>query len=440
MTASAPKLLTIAYACAPQRGSEWGLGWNFARELARTQPVWVITHKENQPLIEPYLAANPTEHPIHFEYVTMPHWVNWIGAMGYMLFNVQYYLWIYASARAARRLHERHRFDIVQHISLMRWWMPSPGATLARQGVKFIFGPVGGGELMPRQFRKGVSLTARLGECVRHVAVKFWSFDPMLKRTIRGASVVLASTPQTAHRLEAFGPRKLLTINGGIMSAADLIDAGRAHRAALPARRPFRFVSSGGLSYFRGVDLALRAFARANLPDAEYVHASDGPDRPRLEALAVELGIADRVKFLGDAPHAENVKVVATADVYVHTVLRDSMGLMPEAMAMGIPVLTLDHNTMAVMVNEQVGHKIAIDDQSTPQQVIDALAEWMARWHEDSGERRRLGEAGVSHSKQFTATGRLREYRACHAIALAERAPVKDLRRASVPPETPVSM
>lgn len=410
------KLLAIAYSCAPMRGSEWGLGWNFAAEFAQEQPVWVITHTENRAAIEAYLSKHPTPFPIHFEFVSLPTWLHRVLSHGYTLFNIQYYLWTLLAARAARRLHKQLGFDIVQHISLMRWWMPSPGTTLAKRGVRFVFGPVGGGELMPRRFRTGIGVKARCRELIRKVAVTCWGFDPLLRRSIRQASVVLASTPETARHLARFKPKSILTVTGGVMSGPEVIESARTHRASLPTNRPFRFVSSGGLSYYRGVDLALRAFARANLPEAEYVHTSDGPDRPRLEALAHDLGIASRVKFLGDHPHAENVRTVATADVYVHTVLRDSMGLIPDALALGIPVLTLDHNTMAVMVNESVGHKVPMDESATPELVIQELSEYMRRWHDDRAEREALGVAAVEFSQQFTRQGRMKAYREYHLL------------------------
>ena len=144
---AAPRVLIIAYACAPSRGSEWGLSWNLVRAMAESQTVWVITHAENRRDIETHLAAvrageaaRPA-HSIHVSYVTMPDWVNWIGSLGYACFNVQYYFWQFAVARAARRLHDDVRFDVVQHLSLMRWWnTATPGSTVPGGGARSMTG------------------------------------------------------------------------------------------------------------------------------------------------------------------------------------------------------------------------------------------------------------------------------------------------------------
>jgi glycosyltransferase involved in cell wall biosynthesis len=413
-----PRLLLIAYACAPHRGSEWGLSWNFARELAKTQPVSVITHEENRKETDAHLAANPPEHPIEVCYVTLPRWVNWLGARGYALFNVQYYFWQHAAARAARRMHTIKPFDIVHHVSLVRWWMPTAAAALAARkgeaGAQFIFGPVGGGEPMPKNFSGSISLRNRLSEWTRRFAVGLWSFDPALRRCVRRASLVLACTPHAATRLARFRPQRLEMAAAAVTSAPAILEQARAHRATKQPGQRFRVMSSGGLSYYRGVDLCLRAFAKAGLADAEYVHASDGPDRPRLEALAVSLGIADRVRFLGDQPHAENVKAVATADVYVHAVLRDSQGLIPDAMWLGIPVLTLDHNTMSLLVDDSSGHKVPMDANATPDRIVDEMARLLRQWHDDAALRERLGRAAMTRAEQFTPAGRTAIFRAMY--------------------------
>jgi hypothetical protein len=37
------KILISAYSCEPGMGSEPGVGWNIAREVAKYHEVWVLT-------------------------------------------------------------------------------------------------------------------------------------------------------------------------------------------------------------------------------------------------------------------------------------------------------------------------------------------------------------------------------------------------------------
>jgi glycosyltransferase involved in cell wall biosynthesis len=52
--------------------------------------------------------------------------------------------------------------------------------------------------------------------------------------------------------------------------------------------------------------------------DIQFVVVGDGPSRKRMEALSVEMGLADYVTFLGRAPDDELFSVLSTADVCVN--------------------------------------------------------------------------------------------------------------------------
>jgi len=79
--------------------------------------------------------------------------------------------------------------------------------------------------------------------------------------------------------------------------------------------------------------------AIANVPDAVFALAGDGPDRGALEALARRLGIADRVRFLGrrdDIP-----QLLAACDVFALPSLYEGSSLaVLEAMAAGAPIVS----------------------------------------------------------------------------------------------------
>jgi hypothetical protein len=46
------KVLMSAYACDPDRGSEPGIGWNTALEMARRHDVWLMTARESRSRID----------------------------------------------------------------------------------------------------------------------------------------------------------------------------------------------------------------------------------------------------------------------------------------------------------------------------------------------------------------------------------------------------
>ena len=69
------KILLSAYACEPGRGSEQGVGWNWARQMAKEHEVWVVTRANNRMPIETALAWDPLPNA-HFVYYDLPRWAR----------------------------------------------------------------------------------------------------------------------------------------------------------------------------------------------------------------------------------------------------------------------------------------------------------------------------------------------------------------------------
>lgn len=92
---------------------------------------------------------------------------------------------------------------------------------------------------------------------------------------------------------------------------------------------------------YKGVDVTIRALPQIArvFPEVKYLVIGRGDDRPRLERLAQELGIADRVVFAGFVPTEDLPDYYRVADAYIMP-SREGFGIVYlEAMASGIPVL-----------------------------------------------------------------------------------------------------
>lgn len=156
------RILLSAYSCEPHRGSEPGLGWNTAVELARNHDVWVITKERHRKAIEQELTKRPLER-VHFVYHDLPAPIRWLSRDGF-LGQIHYYLWQYGVYPAARRLCREIRFDVAYHATFGRFWSPSLFALLP---VPFVWGGVGGGEVVSRGMRSCLKWKDRLRECAR---------------------------------------------------------------------------------------------------------------------------------------------------------------------------------------------------------------------------------------------------------------------------------
>jgi glycosyltransferase involved in cell wall biosynthesis len=97
-------------------------------------------------------------------------------------------------------------------------------------------------------------------------------------------------------------------------------------------------VFAGRLTPAKDLGVLLRALAE--VPEATLTLVGDGAERAPLEALAAQLGLERRVRFLGARPRAEVLGLMAAADAVVLTSAWENFphGLV-EALAMGTPVV-----------------------------------------------------------------------------------------------------
>jgi glycosyltransferase involved in cell wall biosynthesis len=380
------KLLVSAYACEPGQGSEPGLGWKMPREMAQRHDVWVITRSNNRHAIELELAQRPVSN-LHFHYFDLPHWARWWKRRqrGVQLY---YYFWQVGAYLVARRLCHSVRFDIVQHVTFVKYWAPSFMALLP---MPFIWGPVGGGESAPRAFLRDFGWRGRMYELIRAVARALGEYDPFVRLSARRSALALATTEQTAERLRTLGASDVRVFSESGISDMELEELSQYRKTEV---QPVRFISIGRLLHWKGFHLGIRAFARLDGLGAEYWILGDGPERRRLEALAEELGIADRVRFWGNVPRLEAFRRLGQCTALIHPSLHDSGGMVClEAMASGRPVVCLDLGGPSMQVTEQSGFKVPALD---PDQAIRDIAAAMSSLARDPDRRARMGIAARS--------------------------------------------
>jgi len=93
---------------------------------------------------------------------------------------------------------------------------------------------------------------------------------------------------------------------------------------------------------YKGHDQVIRTLTRvvSNHPEVMYLIVGDGDDRARLEALAVELGVAEKVEFVGYIDAEQLPDYFRLADVFVMPSTGEGFGIVfLEAMASGIAVI-----------------------------------------------------------------------------------------------------
>ena len=115
---------------------------------------------------------------------------------------------------------------------------------------------------------------------------------------------------------------------------------------------------AGGLVPEKGVDLLLEAAASSVVGDWSLLIAGEGSERERLQSMAVDLGLGERVKFVGRMPSAQMPDFYRSLDALAlpsRTMpnWKEQFGrVLVEAMACGVPVLGSDSGEIPHVIGD----------------------------------------------------------------------------------------
>ncbi len=196
---------------------------------------------------------------------------------------------------------------------------------------------------------------------------------PALGKLIELGHYNFAASKEIADVAESLGPTiEVEVLVNGVDTAIF-----RPGTAALPRTNgrlrlavPRRLFAKNGVEYFVRALPAIVAEA-----DVEAIVIGDGPERAKLENLARELAVGDRIRFLGALPHAEMPALLRSADLAVFPSLVEATSVAAlECMSCGLPVAASAVGGLPQIVDDAVGGLFAPADPAALAARVLALA------------------------------------------------------------------
>jgi glycosyltransferase involved in cell wall biosynthesis len=276
---------------------------------------------------------------------------------------------------------------------------PKAPSFLSGLGVPVIIGPMNGGMDYPAAFRTSESLFTRITVAVGRASAN--GINQIVPGK-KNAKILLVANPRTRQALPSCVQGEVVEIpeNGVDLClwtlpfeypAPSQLESKdqRNYRDQIKSTAP-RFLFVGRLVDWKRLDFVLHALVR--LPDAQLEVIGDGAMRATWTELAEQLGIAQRVQFIGWLPQPDCVDHLHRATALVLPSIYECGGaVVLEAMATGIPAIATNWGGPAEYIDESCGILV---DPTSAETIVDGFTVAMQKLAGDPELRVRLGQAG----------------------------------------------
>ncbi len=320
--------------------------------------------------------------------------------------NSDYKVSYYAYGQALKAFQE-FQPDII-HVHTMAL----AGAALLKIAKKYHVPIVATNHLMPENVLMslpGAIMNSKL------VITQFWRAIVRFHNKFLAVSVPTesAAVPLREHHLK----RPLVAISNGVnihtYKPGSTTRPDNLHRFDLP---PHYFLYLGRVNAEKRIDMLIKSFALTHPIDLHLVIAGTGNRSTALEHLASELGILDKVHFVGRVTDDEKIALYQHAEFFAITSPAELQSIVTlEAAASGLPIIAVDIVALKELChNGKNGFLVTLDDDR-------ACAQAITKLHGNPALRKKFGEYSralivENHSEEAT----LQQYLAFYQLGFEQ--------------------
>ena len=382
-------ILVSAYACEPLKGSEQGVGWNWVLQMAKHNYLHVITRANNQAFIEAHLpkavAGNITFH----YYDTNKHIKRLKNKAKGLYFY--YFCWQLGIISVIKKLKKEHQFDYSLHLTMGSIWMPT---FLPIFKIPFIWGPIGGGEGIPKPFLKTLPFKDRIVQSLRYLFKYVIYINPLVMYPSYKAISILTRTNNTYNFIPTFFRSKTKVYLETSMESS-IFENKHEHQIQ---KNSINLIITGRLVPFKNVISAIKAlhYIPSHYDYLLTVIGSGSEERNIKEEVA-RLNLSTRIIFIEETTRENVLKQLSQSDIYLFPSLREggSWALM-EAMAIGLPVVCLKWSGMEIITDDASAMRLAV---TNPEQLPKDMAKAICKLIDNPELRLKMGNAGRERIK-----------------------------------------
>jgi glycosyltransferase involved in cell wall biosynthesis len=354
------KVLINAYACSPNWGSEPGMAWNWCSNLAKYCEIFIITEGEWKNEIEEAIKSHPYGKNMHFYYNPLPEKVRKMcWNQGDWRFYYYYRQWQKKTLKIAEEICKEHKIDILHQLNMIGF--REPGLLWKIKGIPFVWGPIGGMELMSTGFLEGESIklkfTVFLKNCLNNLQRHF---QPNVRKALQRADALSAATKGVYDFIRDYYHKYIILLN----------ETGCYERELpikLKDKETFDIVWVGKFDYRKQLGLAIKTIACLKDCDDLKLHIiGTGTENEihKYKLLAKQFGVESKLIWHGKIPNLTVQQIMRESDLFLFTsIMEGTPHVVLEAIQNALPVVCFDACGQSGVVNNTIGVKIKLCDE-----------------------------------------------------------------------------
>lgn len=416
------KILLLAFAISPTRGSEHSVAWNYVINMSKDNELVVLYGESGYHIgdldeMDEYLKNNSVDN-VRFIAIKPNRLTNIFNTLNkrnifVYTFYIAYKFWHKQAYSVAKNLIKSEHFDLIHYLGPIGYREPG---YLWKLSLPYMWGPIGGTTNVSIKLIKALSFSGKLKLGFRAIVNNLQlRFSSRIKSAINNTDVLMTSTTEDQWNIKKiFNKESIYIPENGINGQFDNLISTKLIQI------PLKLIWIGSIDERKALIILLNSLIGLRNLDKIQLHIiGDGPLKTSLEKFSIENNLDQSIVWHGLIKRNEVFELLTRSHLHIITSLSEAnTTVIWEAMSAGVPTISLDHCGMHDTICEKCGVRIEIESYK---QVIDDLTYQLDYFVINPKELERLSKGVIECAKKYTWEGRREFFNKMYELAIENR-------------------
>lgn len=356
------KILIIAAACHPDKGSEPGVGYTWVKAISKFYDIDVICgEKENnrEAILRELESDKQLSESVTFHFIARDNF-NPIEKNVIKLFYPYYYIkykqWMKFAYHKALLLCSENEYVLTHQLNMIGYREPG---FLWKLNLPFVWGPVGGNGNVPLSFLSCLDTIGAIKQGFR-ILINFYQirYNSRVKEAINNCSSLM-----TVNSLNKKIFKEVYGMDSEILLISPTVSSHKLSNIKINQGLAIKFVFSGLLISRKNLPTVLKALSKLNINEWTLDVLGNGPLFSKWKDLAVKLKIDANIIWHGQLAKDDAIKIMSNCDVLLFpSLFEGAPGVVSEALSLGLPVVCFDKDGQQDIMNKECGILIPVNN------------------------------------------------------------------------------